>query len=111
MEAILTVEHLYKSFGDKVIFEDLSFGINKGQKIALIGRNGEGKSTLLNMLFDERERDSGNVIFNSQAYPSYLPQKTWKDDTVTILEELLSSHIDNNENEEQFLARAKEIIA
>ena len=110
MEAILTVEHLYKSFGDKVIFEDLSFGINKGQKIALIGRNGEGKSTLLNMLFDERERDSGNVIFNSQAYPSYLPQKTWKDDTVTILEELLSSHIDNNENEEQFLARAKEMM-
>lgn len=67
-ESILTVEHLYKSFGTKVVFEDLSFGINKGQKVALIGRNGEGKSTLLNMLFDEKERDNGLITFNSQAF-------------------------------------------
>ncbi len=110
MEAILTVEHLYKSFGDKVIFEDLSFGINKGQKIALIGRNGEGKSTLLNMLFDEKERDSGNVIFNSLSYPSYLPQKTWKDETCTILEEISSIYESHSEDKETFLARAKEML-
>lgn len=110
MEAILTVEHLYKSFGDKVIFEDLSFGINKGQKIALIGRNGEGKSTLLNMLFDEKERDSGNVIFNSLSYPSYLPQKTWKDETHTILEEISSIYESHSEDKETFLARAKEML-
>ncbi|MBR1774504.1 MAG: ABC-F family ATP-binding cassette domain-containing protein [Bacteroidales bacterium] len=110
METILTAENLYKSFGDKVIFEDLSFGINKGQKIALIGRNGEGKSTLLNMLFDEKERDRGEVIFNSQAYPSYLPQKTWKDDTISISEELMSSYVAHNEDKESFTARASQMM-
>ena len=110
MEAILTVQHLYKSFGDKVIFEDLSFGINKGQKIALIGRNGEGKSTLLNMLFDEKERDRGEVIFNSQAYPSYLPQKTWKDDTSTVAQELLTSFEGHGEDRESFVARAYQMM-
>ena len=110
MEAILTAEHLYKSFGDKIIFEDLSFSVNKGQKIALIGRNGEGKSTLLNMLFDERERDSGEVIFNSQAMPSYLPQRTWKDGTMTVMEDLLLSYTQKNEQEDKFLARAKEMM-
>ena len=110
MEAILTAEHLYKSFGDKVIFEDLSFGVNKGQKIALIGRNGEGKSTLLNMLFNENERDKGDVIFNSQAYPSYLPQKTWKDGTVSIIQELLTSFEPHNEDRESFIARASQMM-
>ncbi len=110
MEAVLTAEHLYKSFGDKVIFEDLSFGVNKGQKIALIGRNGEGKSTLLNMLFDERERDKGDVIFNSNAYPSYLPQKTWKDDDISIMDELLLSYSSHEEDKESFIARANQMM-
>lgn len=110
MEAILTVEHLHKSFGDKIIFEDLSFGINKGQKVALIGRNGEGKSTLLNMLFDANQRDAGRVVFNSSAYPSYLPQKTWKNDNLSVLEEILSSYEDYNEDRDAFLSRAKEMM-
>lgn len=108
-ESILTVEHLYKSFGTKVVFEDLSFGINKGQKVALIGRNGEGKSTLLNMLFDEKERDNGLITFNSQAFPSYLPQVTWVKENHSIREELWQSY-DEQETEETFLARVKEVM-
>ncbi len=49
-DALLTVEDLTKSFGDKLLFEDISFGINAGQKSALIARNGYGKSTLLNII-------------------------------------------------------------
>lgn len=108
--SILTVEHLYKSFGTKTVFEDLNFGINFGQKVALIGRNGEGKSTLLNMLFDERERDNGRITFNSEAYPIYLPQKTWKEETHSIEEELLSS-LEKGENLDTFLAKVREIMS
>ncbi|MBQ9312222.1 MAG: ABC-F family ATP-binding cassette domain-containing protein [Bacteroidales bacterium] len=108
-ESILTVEHLYKSFGTKVIFEDLSFGINKYQKVALIGRNGEGKSTLLNMLFDEREKDNGLITFNSEAYPVYLPQSTWIKQDHSIIEELKKNY-DEHDEQEVFFAKAKEIL-
>ncbi|MBQ7985143.1 MAG: ABC-F family ATP-binding cassette domain-containing protein [Bacteroidales bacterium] len=111
MEAILTAEHLYKSFGDKVIFSDLSFGVNKGQKIALIGRNGEGKSTLLNMLFDPTQRDGGNVIFNSSAYPSYLPQNTWKNESCCVIDELMSCHEPHTEDKDSFIARASQMMS
>ena len=108
-ESILTVEHLYKSFGTKVIFEDLSFGINKYQKVALIGRNGEGKSTLLNMLFDERERDNGLITFNSETYPVYLPQSTWIKQDHNIIQELKKNY-DGHDEQEVFFAKAKEIL-
>ena len=111
MEAILTAEHLYKSFGDKVIFSDLSFGVNKGQKIALIGRNGEGKSTLLNMLFDPMQRDGGNIIFNSSAYPSYLPQNTWKNESCCVIDELMSCHEPHTEDKDSFIARASQMMS
>lgn len=109
MESMLTVEHLYKSFGDKTVFEDLSFGINKGQKVALIGRNGEGKSTLLNMLFYPSERERGSVVFNSSAYAVYLPQKTWKNESLSIIKELYSIY-DHREEEQTFIARVKEMM-
>ena len=109
MESMLTVEHLYKSFGDKTVFEDLSFGINKGQKVALIGRNGEGKSTLLNMLFYPSERERGSVVFNSSAYAVYLPQKTWKNESLSIIKELYSIY-DHREEVQTFIARVKEMM-
>ena len=88
-DALLTVEGLTKSFGDKLLFEDISFGINAGQKSALIARNGYGKSTLLNILMTaaaeqtgylsghERPntlQDSGRVTFRSDLRMAYLPQ-------------------------------------
>ena len=66
-DALLTVENLTKSFGDKLLFEDISFGINAGQKSALIARNGYGKSTLLNILMTAAE---GERRANSFAFPS-----------------------------------------
>ena len=80
-DALLTVEHLTKSFGDKLLFEDISFGINAGQKSALIARNGYGKSTLLNIIMTayghrgyNTLHDSGTITFRSDLKLAYLPQ-------------------------------------
>ncbi len=80
-DALLTVENLTKSFGDKLLFEDISFGINAGQKSALIARNGYGKSTLLNILmtaYGQRGyntlQDSGKITFRNDLRLAYLPQ-------------------------------------
>ncbi len=80
-DALLTVENLTKSFGDKLLFEDISFGINAGQKSALIARNGYGKSTLLNILmtaYGQRGyntlQDSGKITFRGDLKLAYLPQ-------------------------------------
>ena len=80
-DALLTVEHLTKSFGDKLLFEDISFGINAGQKSALIARNGYSKSTLLNIIMTayghrgyNTLHDSGAITFRSDLRLAYLPQ-------------------------------------
>ncbi len=80
-DALLTVENLTKSFGDKLLFEDISFGINAGQKSALIARNGYGKSTLLNIIMTATGQrgyntlqDSGKITFRSDLKLAYLPQ-------------------------------------
>ena len=80
-DALLTVENLTKSFGDKLLFEDISFGINAGQKSALIARNGYGKSTLLNIIMTvagqrgyNTLQDSGKITFRGDLKLAYLPQ-------------------------------------
>lgn len=73
-DALLTIENLTKTFGDKLLFEDISFGINVGQKTALIARNGYGKSTLLNIITGKELPDSGKVTFRGDVKMAYLPQ-------------------------------------
>ena len=80
-DALLTVENLTKGFGDELLFEDISFGINAGQKSALIARNGYGKSTLLNIIMTAAGQrgyntlqDSGKVTFRGDLKMAYLPQ-------------------------------------
>lgn len=73
-EALLTVEHLSKSYGDKILFEDISFGINSGQKTALIARNGYGKSSLLNILTGKVLQDAGKVTWRNNIKMAYLAQ-------------------------------------
>ena len=60
---LLSVEGISKSYGEKVIFKPLSFGINKGQKIALIAKNGSGKTSILNIIAGEDDPDQGNVVY------------------------------------------------
>ena len=59
----LSVENLTKSFGERILFQDLTFGIDQGQKVAFVAKNGTGKSTFLKILFGTEGYDSGNVVF------------------------------------------------
>ena len=66
---ILNIEHVSKVFGEKTIFDDVSFGIQEGDKIGIIGINGTGKTTLLRMIAGVEEPDSGQII-NCLLYTS-----------------------------------------
>lgn len=70
----LLVDKLTKSVGDKVLFSDISFAVNKGERIALIARNGIGKSTLMDILMGETDYDSGTITWRKGVKVNYLPQ-------------------------------------
>ena len=71
---IINVEHLYKIYGEKIIFDDASFGIQKGDKIGIVGINGTGKSTLLKMIAGEETPDKGQIIKQNGLNLAYVPQ-------------------------------------
>ena len=71
---ILNIEHISKVYGEKVIFDDISCGIQEGEKIGIIGINGTGKSTLLRILAGLEEGDEGQVIMQNGVHLAYLPQ-------------------------------------
>ena len=71
---ILNIEHIHKIFGDKIIFDDVSCGIQEGDKIGIIGINGTGKSTLLKMLADAEEPDKGQIVRQNGLRIAYMPQ-------------------------------------
>ncbi|MDC1024647.1 ABC-F family ATP-binding cassette domain-containing protein [Flavobacteriales bacterium] len=87
---LLSVDKLEKNFGERILFENLSFGINKGDKIALIANNGTGKSSLLKILVGQDISDSGKVVYRNNCKVSYLSQDSIFDDNLTI-EELINS--------------------
>lgn len=71
---IINIEHINKIFGEKIIFEDASFGIQEGDKIGIVGINGTGKSTLLKIIAGEEVPDSGQVIMQNNLRIAYMPQ-------------------------------------
>lgn len=73
---ILNIGNVTKVYGDKLLFDQVSLGINDGDKIGIIGINGCGKSTLLKMAAGLVEPDSGEIIKNNQAELAYLAQNT-----------------------------------
>ncbi len=83
---MLQVDQLAKSFGDRLLFSDVSFGIERGQKVGLIAPNGSGKSTLLRILLGQEEADSGSVIYERDIRRAYLPQLPDLPEGGTILE-------------------------
>ncbi|WP_346940551.1 ribosomal protection-like ABC-F family protein [uncultured Clostridium sp.] len=83
----IKAEGLSKSFEDKVILKDVDLLINFGERAALIGPNGSGKTTFLKMLLDEEKPDSGVVELGANVMAAYLPQKiTFKNEELTVLE-------------------------
>lgn len=83
---ILNIEHIHKIFGDKVIFDDISCGIDQGKKIGIIGVNGTGKTTLLRVIAGEEEPDEGQVITQNGIRISWLPQTPEFPQHMTILD-------------------------
>lgn len=70
----LQVENLSKSFGDRVLFENISFGIDQGQRVALVAQNGTGKTTLLNILMGRESEDNGTVTYRRDLRVGFLTQ-------------------------------------
>ncbi|MGI6094999.1 MAG: ABC-F family ATP-binding cassette domain-containing protein [Lachnospiraceae bacterium] len=71
---IINIEHIHKIFGEKIIFDDASFGVQEGDKIGIVGINGTGKTTLLKMVADLEDPDDGQVIRQNNLKIAYLPQ-------------------------------------
>ena len=89
---LLSVEKLGKNFGERILFENLSFGLSKGDKMALIANNGTGKSSMLKILSGDDIADSGKVVFRNECKISYLSQDVTFNNDITINELINSAH-------------------
>jgi len=89
----LSVENVSKRFGARTLFEDLSFGIEEGQRVALVAQNGTGKTSLLEILAGREEPDSGRVSFRKGLKIAYLAQDPELNDKLSILDNVLA--VDN----------------
>ena len=104
---LLQIDSLTKSFGDLLLFSDISFGIAEGDKIGLIARNGSGKTTLLNIIAGKESYDGGRVVFRNDIRFAYLEQSPQFDPQMTVLEACF-----NADNETvKLIARYEEIIS
>ena len=90
MITYLQIENLTKSFGDLLLFKDISFSVCKDNKTALIAKNGAGKSTLLSIIADKESKDSGSVVFKNGLTVGYLPQNPILNENLTIREQIFS---------------------
>ncbi len=88
---LLTVENISKSYGELVLFKDLSFGVNKDQKIALIAKNGTGKTSILNILSGADSPDTGKVNYRKSTRVSFLAQEPIMDPNLTVEQTIFAS--------------------
>jgi ATP-binding cassette subfamily F protein uup len=87
----LSVENVSKRYGERLIFEGITFGLSKGQKVALVARNGTGKTTLLRILTGEETPDEGEVTFNNECKMAYLSQDHGLNEDLSILGNLFDA--------------------
>lgn len=93
---IINIEHIDKIFGDKVIFDDASFGIQEYKKIGIVGMNGTGKTTLLRMVAGTETPDSGQIIRQNGLRIAYLAQNPQFPEGATVMSYALDSVADDN---------------
>ncbi|WP_294142842.1 ABC-F family ATP-binding cassette domain-containing protein [uncultured Sanguibacteroides sp.] len=91
MISFLQVDNLSKRFGEQLLFENLSFGIGKNQKVALIAKNGMGKSTMLKIIAGKETADTGTVIFRNDISVGYLKQDPQLEPENNVFEEVFNS--------------------
>jgi ATP-binding cassette subfamily F protein uup len=89
---LLSVDSISKSYGIRVLFENVSFGIEEGQKVALVARNGAGKSTLLNIITGKDTPDKGKIVINKNIKIGYLEQDPYFPSNVSIQKAIFSSN-------------------
>jgi ATP-binding cassette subfamily F protein uup len=87
---ILSVENISKQYGERPLFEQVSFGLNQGERVGIIGVNGSGKSTLLRIVAGIEEPDSGHVVTSNTSRIAYLPQNPALNEHLTVLESVLA---------------------
>ena len=105
MKPILDVQHLTKRFGARTIFEDISFSIGEGQKMALIAKNGTGKSTLMSILNGKEGYEDGTIIFRNDIRLGYLEQTPHFNPADSVLDACF-----NHEGNPEKVLRAKQIL-
>ena len=88
---LLSVENISKAFGERIILQSISFGINKDQKIAFIAKNGTGKTTLLNIMAGKDLPDSGQVVFRKGIHIGFLSQNPYFDEELTVEETIFAT--------------------
>ena len=88
---LLSVENISKAFGERIILENISFGINKDQKIAFIVKNGTGKTTLLNIIAGKDQPDSGQVVFRKDIHIGFLSQNLSFNEELTVEETIFAT--------------------
>ena len=87
----LSVENISKSYGERILFKDISFGINKDQKIAFVAKNGTGKTSILNIIAGLDVPDSGQIVSRKNISIAYLAQKDNLDNNLTIEESVFNT--------------------
>lgn len=87
---LMTLENISKSYSEKKLLENISLGINDGEKIGLIGVNGTGKSTLLKIIAGAEESETGNITKTNGIRVEYLPQNPTYDENSTVLEQVFN---------------------
>lgn len=99
--SLITIEHLTKSYTERLLFDDTAFSINEGEKVGLIGINGTGKSTLLKIVAGLEEPDDGSVVRRRNLYVRYLPQIP----VFTAGDTVLDAIVRDNQDEPRFSSR------
>ena len=108
---MLTIDHICMEFSSKPVLDDITFLINRKERIALVGKNGAGKSTLLRLIAGEYEPTSGRISKESNMTIGYLPQVMLHVDGKTLREEVLSIYAGSDESEQaRFVAEMDRTI-
>ncbi|WP_106794512.1 ABC-F family ATP-binding cassette domain-containing protein [Aquimarina sp. Aq78] len=90
----VSVENIAKGFGERILFKNISFGINEGQKIGFVAKNGTGKTSLLDIVAGDEEPDEGQVVYRKNLKVAFLPQEPNLDPTLTIEQTIFASDND-----------------
>ena len=102
---VLTVQQAAKGYGDRILFRDITLGLNAGDKVGIIGINGTGKSTLLKIIAGVEEPDAGSVVMNRNTTIAYLPQNPEFEKGITLLQYVMDQSYEKEGEAKSILMR------